>query len=545
MATLDRLDPSALATLLEEYRDALRSHREELNRLNVYPVPDGDTGTNMVLTVESVLQELEGTTTMAEVCEAIAHGSLMGARGNSGVILSQVLRGLAKGFSGLEAVRAAELADGLARASESAYEAVMRPVEGTILTVVRDAAEAATATCEGDAADLLTVLEAAKKAADDSLARTPDLLPVLAEAGVVDAGAKGFVLFVDTLLHVVDGRPVPEPELIEAPAAVRAHIEGEDDVSALRYEVMFFLEVDDEKVPYFKDAWRLVGDSIVVVGGDGIWNCHIHTDDVGAAIEAGIDAGRPRSIRVTDLAEQTEEESWVREHAGDLDEPRPPRERVETAVVTVAVGRGLQQLFTGLGAAEVVAGGQTMNPSTEQMLAAVEACPSDRVVVLPNNKNIVPVARQVDGLTDKQVEVVPTTSVVEGLTALIDYDPRAGIEANVAAITEGSQRVKTGEVTRAIRDALAPVGPIAEGDWIALDAEGVCAVERTAVDAAVALVEHLATEDDELVTVIVGADAVAAETEALEEALAVARPHLELELQHGDQPLYPYLIGVE
>lgn len=545
MATLERLDAAALSSVVECYRDALRAHREELNRLNVYPVPDGDTGTNMVLTVESVLHELGGAQTVEEVCRALAHGSLMGARGNSGVILSQVLRGLAGTFEKADGVDGACLAEGLTGASEAAYEAVMRPVEGTILTVVRETAEAAQARCDGDGeVALVELLDAAKKAADESLARTPELLPVLKEAGVVDAGAKGFVLLIDALLNVVDGRPVAEPEVVEAPAAVRAHLDGGDGVSSLRYEVMFLLEADDEKVPWFKGAWAPIGDSIVVVGGDGLWNCHIHTDDIGGAIEAGIQAGRPRNVSVTDLAEQVEEEAWVREQAGapPNDGPAGP---LETAVVAVAVGAGLQRLFTGLGCSRVVAGGQTMNPSTQQILEAVEACPSDSVVILPNNKNIVPVAQQVDTLTDKRVEVVPTISVVEGLSALISYDPHAPLQPNVAAITEGAQRVKTGEVTRAVRDAPSDLGPIGEGDWIALDRHGIRAIAASPVHAAVALVDHLASDDEELITVVIGADARPEDTERLREQLALAHPELEIELQDGGQPLYPYLIGVE
>ena len=543
MATLERLDAAALSAVVTGYRDALRTHREELNRLNVYPVPDGDTGTNMVLTVESVLQALGGANSVPEVCRALSHGSLMGARGNSGVILSQILRGLAGAFETEEAVDAGCLAEGLVRASQAAYEAVMRPVEGTILTVVREASEAAASSADGAGASLVDTLDATKKAAEESLARTPELLPVLKAAGVVDAGARGFVLLLDSLLHVVDGRPMPEPNLVDAPASVQAHINGESDISSLRYEVMFLLEADDGNVPSFKSAWAAIGDSIVVVGGDGLWNCHIHTDDIGAAVETGIQAGRPRSIRVTDLLEQAEEEAWVREQVGAP--PDAAAEAVETAVVAVAVGPGLARLFSGLGCARVVAGGQTMNPSTQEILEAVDASPSDSVVILPNNKNIVPVAQQVDSLTHKRVEVVPTTSVVEGLSALIGYDPHATIDVNMAAITEGALRVKTGEVTQAIRDAPSDVGPISEGDWIGLDRTGIRAVASSAVEAAAALVEHLADDDDELITIVCGSDARPDETQRLREQIALAHPEMEVELQDGGQPLYPYLLGVE
>ncbi|MCZ7525177.1 MAG: DAK2 domain-containing protein [Acidimicrobiia bacterium] len=419
---------------------------------------------------------------------------------------------------------------------------MLRPVEGTILTVARAMAEAGEAlVADGASPELVDVLDGLSVAARDAVERTPELLPVLAEAGVVDAGGKGLALFVDALLKVVDGRPVPEPEVVATPAAVAAHLRGED-VSSLRYEVMYLLEADDATVPAFRQAWAAIGDSIVVVGGDGLYNCHVHTNDIGAAVEAGIQAGRPRDIRVTDLVEQVEEEAWVR--AGG-----PPGERaaepVTTAVVAVAVGDGNQRLLRSLGVQGVVAGGQSMNPSTAQILEAVEACPSDQVVVLPDNKNIIAVARQVDGLTAKHVAVVPTTAVVEALSALVAYDPGASLEANVGGMQEAAARVRSGEVTRAVRDSVAECGAIREGDWIALDRTGVCATAPTAVEAVTTLVDRLVDEDCELVTVLVGADADPGETARLEEHLALAHPHVELEVHEGGQPLYPYLVGVE
>ena len=334
MGVLDTLEAAALGQVIGTYRDALRSHQDVINRLNVFPVPDGDTGTNMALTLESVMAELSDLDQpdMAATCKAIAHGSLMGARGNSGVILSQLLRGIVDVLTETGSVPGpGELARALTLADKLARQAVMRPVEGTILTVAEAAAQGAR-----DAADagksLIDVVEASRSAAADALARTPELLPVLAQAGVVDAGGAGYLLLLDALLTVVDGRPLPEPpDLPEEPAgwasgpsgmdqAVEAsHGDAGSDIAGLRYEVMYLLEAPDDTIPVFKEVWAGLGDSIVVVGGDGLWNCHIHTDDIGAAIEAGVDAGRPQRIRVTDLAEQVEEERWVREGAGAPD----------------------------------------------------------------------------------------------------------------------------------------------------------------------------------------------------------------------------------
>jgi DAK2 domain fusion protein YloV len=576
---LQTLAPADLRKVVSTYRDALRAHQDELNRLNVYPVPDGDTGTNMALTLESVVGELAevadgGDADMERLCAAIKHGSLMGARGNSGVILSQILRGLADTFAPLESVSGPDLVAGLRRATDAAYSAVLRPVEGTILTVVRAATEAVEQALASGETTLAEVLERASGAAHDAVARTPDLLPVLREAGVVDAGGRGFELLLAACQFVVSQQPVPEPEAVDTPPAVAAHLRhggndgersdhaavgadvGHAGVADMRYEVMYFLhDADDAQLDGFKHAWGDLGDSIVVVGGDGLWNCHVHTNDIGGAIEAGIAVGRPADIRVTDLFEQVadlEEDDWVRAHherAGDEPAPRELGARelvhVRTAVVAVAVGTGLEGLLSGLGVQHVVAGGQSMNPSTAQLLAAVDACAADGVIVLPNNKNIVPVARQVPELTDRPVDVVATVAVVEALAALVVYDADASLDDNVAAMSEAAARVRTGEVTQAVRDSTAECGPIATGDWIAITRAGICVATDSAANAAIAMLDVLVGDDAELVTLLVGEGADPAETERVATHVSTAHPDVELEVHDGDQPLYPYLVGVE
>jgi DAK2 domain fusion protein YloV len=544
MPTLTSLAPADLRQALLRFRDAVRAHQEELNRLNVYPVPDGDTGTNMALTLESVGAALADSDSMDEVCQAISRGSLMGARGNSGVILSQILRGIADTCRPLESVPAGALVLGFRQAADAAYEAVMRPVEGTILTVAREIAEAIETL---ESPSLVAVLERGAEAGRDAVARTPDLLPVLRDAGVVDAGGKGLTLLIDAMLEVVDGRPIPEPEHVATPAAVAAHLARGDDVSGLRYEVMYFLDADDATVPAFREAWASIGDSIVVVGGDGIWNCHVHTNDIGAAVEAGIDAGRPHHIRITDLMEQVEEERWVREAevVADLNAAAESWSPVTTAVVAVGVGDGVRRLLTSLGVQRVVAGGQSMNPSTAQILEAVESVTADSVVVLPNNKNIIAVAKQVDALTSKAVAVIPTTSVPEALAALVEYDPNADLAENEASMNSAREHVHTGEVTQAVRDATADGTKVREGDWIALSRDGVIATTSSPADAVCALLGKLVDDSSEIVTVLIGHDAPAHETERIREHLEVKFPHLEVEFHHGGQPLYPYLVGVE
>jgi DAK2 domain fusion protein YloV len=543
MPTLTSLSAGDLRQAVLRFRDALRLHQEELNRLNVYPVPDGDTGTNMALTLESVSAELKTADSMDEVCQAISRGSLMGARGNSGVITSQILRGLVEDFRSLDRIAASDFRAGLRRATDAAYQAVVRPVEGTILTVVRVATEAVESM--GDNLTLDGLLDRAYSAACDAVEETPALLAVLRDAGVVDAGGKGFTLLLAALGEVVSGRPIPEPEIVEPPQVLTAHLAG-DDLSSLRYEVMYLLDASDGMMPSFRDSWSAIGDSIVVVGGDGIWNCHIHTNDIGGAIEAGIDAGRPHKIRVTDLVEQVEEEQWVRDAdalAGIDDAADHPV--VTTGVVAVGVGEGIRRLFTSLGVQHVVAGGQSMNPSTAQILEAVDQCKADAVLVLPNNKNIVAVAQQVDSLTEKQIEVIATHSVPEALAALVDYDPNAAVDDNAVAMREAVRRVRTGEVTQAVRAASVDGENVHEGDWIALAREGLVGAAGSPADAVVKLLDVLVDDDSEIVTVLVGCDAAAKDTERIREHIEYAFPRLEVEFHDGGQPLYPYLVGVE
>ena len=539
------LDATSLRSVVVTFRDALMEHRETINNLNVYPVPDGDTGTNMSLTMQSVVDELDGADAdHGSVCGAIAHGSLMGARGNSGVIMSQILRGFVGVLRDHEQGDGPIVAHALAEAATAAYGAVLRPVEGTILTVARESSVAAVAAAD-DGADLVAVLDAAQVEGTASLERTPDLLPVLKDAGVVDAGGQGFLLLLDAALHVLDGRPLPEPEIV-APVLepVRpADDEHEPSIADLRYEVMFLLDAPDESIDGFKTAWGEVGDSIVVVGGDGMWNCHVHTDDIGAAIEAGIEVGRPHKIRITDLLEELEEHKASQIGLGG--DSVIGGDPVPTAVVAVGVGDGVVAILRSMGVHAVVSGGQSMNPSTADLIAAVEAVPADQVVILPNNKNIIPVAEQVDGQTDRPVRVVPTRGVAEGIACLMAYDPQASAEANAVAMTELAADVVAGEVTQAVRESTSEAGPIVEGDWLGICRDGIVAVETTMSAAATALIGVIVDDDHELLTVIAGADADPDTTEALETWVQEHHPDVEVEVHDGGQPLYPYYFGLE
>jgi uncharacterized protein len=544
MTSPTTLSAGDLRATITTYGELLRSHKEVINRLNVYPVPDGDTGTNMALTIESVseaLETLDEHAPMGEVATTIAHGSLMGARGNSGVILSQLLRGLVADFPADGVVEPAALAEALAHADVLARQAVLRPVEGTILTIAHAGAEGARSHSDS----LLALARGARDAAKVALEKTPEQLSVLKDAGVVDSGGAGLVLFFDALCHVLgdDELPVaPDVDSID----VHVHEELRDDAALreLRYEVMYILEADDSKMHAFREVWAGLGDSIVIVGGDGLYNCHIHTDDVGAAIEASFDAGRPRDIRVTDLSEQVIEERWVREATAamhdDVADPAPT-----TAVVAVVVGEGIGRIFHSLGVRQLVLGGQSMNPSTADLVAAVQATNSREVVLLPNNKNVLPVAEQVAALVDQHVGVVPTNSIVEGFAALLAYDPDAPLEQNVAAMKASACNVVAGEVTQAVRDATTEAGDVHVGDWIGLGASGVLSIADSIAAASNQLLKKLVRPEHELLTIIEGDGSSPANTRRVTEFLAEVYPHISVEVHHGGQPLYPYYFGLE
>ena len=568
MSVAEQIDDAALRRIVAVFHEALRAHSNRLNLLNVYPVPDGDTGTNMTRTLDAVVAEIDAAEERFDAtCGAISHGSLMGARGNSGVILSQILRGLATTFttaagdSGQRAISSAsDFADALSAASQGAYRAVLTPVEGTILTVVREASEAAQAAASGGAA-LSETVQRAYRAGADALARTPEMLPVLKQAGVVDAGGAGFLLLLDAATHVVAGSDLQESaDAVDAgvvlgggPIADRATAASD---TGPRYEVMYFCDLVDDRIDDLKARWGEIGDSIVVVGGDGLWNCHVHTDDIGAAIEAALDLdGRPSRIRVSDLHDEVAHEHQAREDAlmvsmaateiGSTD-GAGVLERVGCAVVAVSSGDGLSTIFSDLGVRRVVGGGQSDNPSTAELLAAVESAGADAVVILPNNKNIIPVANQVAELTSIPVHVVPTVSMPQALSALMAFDTGGDPAAVADAMGAAAAGVVTAEITQAVRDSSSPVGAIATGDWLGIvRADGIVAVGDEPLEVICRTLDHVLDGERELLTVLVGSDADAGVLEALLGWLEGSHRDVEVEVHTGGQPLYPFIFGAE
>ena len=536
----ETLDAKNLASLMYCFRDSLQEHKESLNSLNVYPVPDGDTGSNMAATLNSVVSEIESLEENLElenIIDAISHGSLMGARGNSGVIISQILRGFVSKIKNAsrKTIDANLFSEALSEAASAAYEAVGNPVEGTILTVVRETAEAAEKAAS-EKLSLLPLAEIAREAAKLSLDSTPELLPVLARAGVVDAGGSGFLLMLDSLLHIIDDRPMPEPEVVTASVdSLILDVHDETSNSGTRYEVMYFLDAPDDLIPDFKKAWSEIGDSIVVVGGENIWNCHVHTNNIGAAVEAGISIGKPYEIRVTDLFE----EIAGNYHDHDIADP------VGCSVIAVANGDGIGEIFRSLGATRIVNGGQSMNPSTADLLEAAEATASEHVIILPNNSNIVAVAEQVDSQTSKTVRVVGTHTVTEGFASLLGYDPEATSDKNQTGMLQASQMVESGEITTAVRNSTSEIGEIKKGNFLGLQKGKVTVVAETIVEATNNLLKEMISDEHEIVTLVSGEDSNKKETDEIVAWVNAEYEELEVEVHEGGQPLYPYYIGIE
>jgi DAK2 domain fusion protein YloV len=548
---LEALDAAAVHRWCAAMLAGLRRHQNEIDELNVYPVPDGDTGTNLVLTLASAQHALEAGVAQATDLDQPAHalalrqlarGALLGARGNSGVIVSQILRGLADALAAVAPVRGRALAGALEVASAAAYAAVAKPVEGTILTV---AAAAAAGAGRSDTDDLATVAREAAAEAARALARTPQQLPVLARAGVVDAGGRGLVVLLDALVEVVAGvappeRPASAPALVPRPrTAIRETGSNEYD-----YEVQFLLDTDDEAVRRMSATLDGLGDSLVVVGtgaADGevpTWNVHVHVNDVGAALEAGVAAGRPYQISVTRFADQTDPPA-----AAAHPPAAPAVDPAARATVVVAAGDGLAALFAGEGAA-VVAG----NPSTAELLAAIRSTAAGRVVVLPNDPNTQAVAVAAVGEAHAEgyrVRVIPTRSPVQALAALAVRDAGRRFEDDVIAMAEAAGACRYAEVCRASRAALTMAGRCRPGDVLALVEGEVHLIGRDLAATSRQLLDRMLGGGGELVTLLLGADAPATLADDLRAHLARAWPFAEVQIYDGGQPFYPLLVGVE
>lgn len=519
---------------------ALAEAREEIDALNVYPVPDGDTGTNLYLTMESATQAAEAAAEregadLAAVTRAAARGALLGARGNSGVILAQMLRGVSEVFAaGGHRSDTAALVAALRQAAEDGYAAVARPVEGTILTVARAAADAAQVADQAGGS-LPHVALAAAKGAREALERTPDQLDVLRRAGVVDAGGRGLTVVLDSFDTVLTGRrPLPRTRELAVhvvPEVVFARPdERPDEEPGPSYEVMYLLDADAERIPELRQELEPLGDSLVVVGGDPLWNVHVHVDDVGAAIEAGLAAGRPHRIQVTYLPDQV---------AAPV--------RTGRVVVAFAAGDGLAELFGSAGAL-VVRTPVGRRPSTAEMLEAIHRRPAAEVVLLPNERDGIPVAEAAAAEARShglRVAVIPTTAQVQGLAAMAVHEPGRAFDADVVAMTTAAGHTRQGAVTVAAKAAVTSAGMCHPGDVLGV-VEGDFAVIGSALaDVAFEVVRRMLAAGGELVTLVTGADADGELAERVRAVVQAENPEVDTVVYGGGQPRYPLLIGVE
>ena len=540
--TLAAIDLPTLRRFCDVALAALADAREEIDALNVYPVPDGDTGTNLFLTFESAREGLQGAEPDGDLGAALAgfaRGALLGARGNSGVIFSQLVGAQCKRMAEARPDERAAVvfAEGLTAASEAAYAAVGNPVEGTILTVARAAAEAATASAADGRHRVGHVIRAAAAAAREALLRTPDQLQTLRDAGVVDAGGRGLCVVLDAAETTVTGkRPVTADVRIGTHTIPVPLPTGDLTEEGPAYEVMYLLDADDDRIAELRATLAPLGDSLVVVGGDGLWNVHVHVDDVGAAVEAGIAAGRPHRIRVTHFAEQVSARA-----------ARAGARRTGRRVVVVAAGDGLGRLFAEAGAT-VVPGGPGRRPSTGQVLEALTGCGGAEVVVLPNDRDSVAAAQAAaqtarDEL-DVRVAVIPTSTQVQGLAALAVHEPGRSFDQDVLEMTAAARHARNGAVTVAARRAITTAGPCEPGDVLGAVEGDFVVIGDDLATVATDVVERLLGGGGELVTLVAGQDG-ADLAQRTADYLARARPMVDVVVYDGGQDRYPLLIGVE
>lgn len=534
----------------------LERNKDYINELNVFPVPDGDTGSNMSLTIMAAAREVSAleNPSMDELSKKISSGSLRGARGNSGVILSQLLRGFCKEIKGKKQITVSVLADGFVRAVETAYKAVMKPKEGTILTVAKGVAEKAVELSEMDM-DFETLGQEILDHGNEVLKQTPELLPVLKEAGVVDSGGQGLMEFLTGAYNGLTGKEeIKEPVTSGGAAKAQTMSSEEIDTSHIKYGyctefiIMLEKEYNAEIEAKFKEFLTSIGDSLVVVSDDEIVKVHVHTNHPGLAFEKGLEYGSLTSMKVDNMREEHKEKviheqdrKKAAEQEAAKEEPKKP-----FGFVAVSVGEGLNDIFKDLGVDHIIEGGQTMNPSTEDVLDAISKVNAETVFVFPNNKNIILAANQAAEIEEeKQVIVIPTKTIPQGISALISFDETATAEANQAGMEDAITAVKSGQVTYAVRDTSIDGKEIKTGDYMGIDDAGIQAVGQDITEVVKDLIGAMADEDSELLSIYYGSDVEEEKANALVEAVQAAYPDIEVEAHAGGQPIYYYILSLE
>jgi DAK2 domain fusion protein YloV len=529
----------------------LNQNADFINSLNVFPVPDGDTGTNMSLSLQSgaKYERDADSTAVGVLAVALAKGLLMGARGNSGVILSQIFRGFSKKLADKSVLTAQDLADGFAAGAETAYKAVMKPTEGTILTVVREGAQAGlNAAKESD--DVLVVMDAVFEAAKAALAKTPDLLPVLKQVGVVDSGGQGLTFVLEAFNDSLNGRVAEEgdyqPDNAEMDEMIEAthhqSVQGKLDPDSIKYGYCTEIMVRIGRGKQVKHD----GDSLLVVNDEEIVKVHVHTEHPGKVIAWGQEFGDLAKVKVDNMRMQQETIMEHDEESGNAPVAAATDEApADTAIIAIAAGEGLGTLFKSLGVTHVVNGGQTMNPSTQDIVDAINQSQAKRAIVLPNNKNIFLAAEQAAKVADIPAVIVHSKTVSQGMTAMLGYNPDAELDENQSAMEDNLSAVKSGQVTHAIRDTQLDGFDIKEGNYMGIVDGTIKVTDADLLTTAVATVKAMLDDDSEIITIIYGADTTAEVAEQLQQQVAALDDDLETEVHEGDQPVYPFLISVE
>lgn len=552
------IDAKILAKMFLAGAKNLESQKEWINDLNVFPVPDGDTGTNMTLTIMSAAKEVAAMENpdMMSLCKAISSGSLRGARGNSGVILSQLFRGFTKSIREKDTLDIPVFADAFEKAVETAYKAVMKPKEGTILTVAKGASVRARELAEEGCSDLSLFFDEVIKYADEVLERTPEMLPVLKQAGVVDSGGQGLMQVLKGAYDAFLGKEI-DLTIKEAPGAsaskVKPEAQAEVDIKygyCTEFIIMLSRNFNIKTEMDFKEYLESIGDSIVVVADDDVVKVHVHTNDPGLAIQKALKYGALSNLKIDNMRLEHQEKLFK---AGQIqpdggtesnnDEPMPHK---EVGFIAVSVGKGINEIFKGLGVDYIIEGGQTMNPSTEDMLNAIDKVNADTVFILPNNKNIILAANQAQMMVEnKKIVVIPTKTVPQGITAIINYVPDMSVEENEETMKTEIGNVRTGQVTYAVRDTVIDDKEIKQGDYMGLGDAGILSVGSDVSDVTFSMVKEMMNDDLELISVYYGEEITEDVAEDLKLRIEKEYPSCDVELQYGGQPIYYYIISAE
>ncbi len=548
------IDAKELAKMFLAGAKNLESRKEWINDLNVFPVPDGDTGTNMTLTIMSAAKDVAAMENpdMKALCKAISSGSLRGARGNSGVILSQLFRGFTKSIKEKDKLDVPVFADAFEKAVETAYKAVMKPKEGTILTVAKGASIRARELAGEGCEDLGYFFDEIIKYADEVLERTPEMLPVLKQAGVVDSGGQGLMQVLKGAYDAYLGKEIDfSIEEASGDSVKKANLEPNSDVDikfgyCTEFIIMLSKNFNIKHEMDFKEYLESIGDSIVVVADDDVVKVHVHTNDPGLAIQKALKYGALSNLKIDNMRLEHQEKLFKENQESKEEAAQEPMPHKEVGFIAVSVGEGINEIFKGLGVDYMIEGGQTMNPSTEDMLNAIDKVNADTIFILPNNKNIILAANQAKAMVEnKKIIVIPTKTVPQGITAIINYVPDLTAEENEETMKREMGNVKTGQVTYAVRDTVVDDKEIKQGDYMGIGDKGILSVGSEVSDVTACMVQEMMEEGLELISVYYGEDVAMEEAESLKQRIEDAYPACDVELQYGGQPIYYYIISAE